>query len=60
MGTLFVGKAHERMVNEKGVVYPVEVVTLSLTFDHKVVNGAGAAAFLQDLKVQTECFTLPA
>jgi 2-oxoisovalerate dehydrogenase E1 component len=60
MGTLFIGKAHERMVNESGVVYPVEVVTLSLTFDHKVVNGAGAAAFLHDLKVLTETFSLPA
>jgi 2-oxoisovalerate dehydrogenase E1 component len=60
MGTLFVGKAHERMVNESGVVYPAEVVTLSLTFDHKVVNGAGAAAFLHDLKVLTETFSLPA
>ncbi len=59
MGTLFIGKAHERMVNESGVVYPVEVVTLSLTFDHKVVNGAGAAAFLHDLKVLTEAFNLP-
>jgi pyruvate/2-oxoglutarate dehydrogenase complex dihydrolipoamide acyltransferase (E2) component len=60
MGTLFIGKAHERMVNDGGVVYPVEVVTLSLTFDHKVVNGAGAAAFLHELKVQAERFTLPA
>ena len=60
MGTLFIGKAHERMVNESGVVYPVEVVTLSLTFDHRVVNGAGAAAFLHDLKVQAEGFRLPA
>jgi pyruvate/2-oxoglutarate dehydrogenase complex dihydrolipoamide acyltransferase (E2) component len=60
MGTLFVGKAHERVVNEGGAVYPAEVVTLSLTFDHKVVNGAGAAAFLHDIKVQAECFSLPA
>jgi 2-oxoisovalerate dehydrogenase E1 component len=60
MATLFVGKAHERMVNESGVVYPVEVVTLSLSFDHKVVNGAGAAAFLHDLKGLAETFSLPA
>jgi 2-oxoisovalerate dehydrogenase E1 component len=60
MGTLFIGKAHERMVNDSGVVYPVEVVTLSLTFDHKVVNGAGAAAFLHDLKMLAEGFSLPA
>jgi pyruvate/2-oxoglutarate dehydrogenase complex dihydrolipoamide acyltransferase (E2) component len=60
MGTLFIGTAHERMVNDGGVVHPVEVVTLSLTFDHKVVNGAGAAAFLQEVRKQFETFQLPA
>lgn len=59
MATLFVGKAHERMVNDGGVVYPAEVATLSLTFDHRVVNGAGAAAFLQDVKKQISGFRLP-
>jgi pyruvate/2-oxoglutarate dehydrogenase complex dihydrolipoamide acyltransferase (E2) component len=33
---------------------------LSLTFDHKVVNGAGAAAFMMDLKKNFESFKLPA
>ncbi|HYC71410.1 MAG TPA: thiamine pyrophosphate-dependent enzyme [Opitutaceae bacterium] len=60
MATLFVGTAHERMINDGGVIHPVEVVTLSLTFDHRVVNGAGAAAFLQDLKREFEQFKLPA
>ena len=60
MATLFVGKAHERMVNEDGVVHPAEVVTLSLTFDHRVVNGAGAAAFLQTVKEQIAEFEIPA
>ncbi|MFI5336999.1 MAG: 2-oxo acid dehydrogenase subunit E2, partial [Opitutales bacterium] len=59
VGTLFIGSAHERMVNEGGVVHPAEVVTLCLTFDHKVVNGAGAAAFLQDVRAQFESFRLP-
>jgi pyruvate/2-oxoglutarate dehydrogenase complex dihydrolipoamide acyltransferase (E2) component len=59
MGTLFIGKAHERMLNDAGVVYPAEVVTLSLTFDHRVVNGAGAAAFLQDVQKQIGTFALP-
>ncbi|MDB6168709.1 MAG: bfmBAB [Verrucomicrobia bacterium] len=58
MSTLFVGTAHERMINDGGVVYPAEVVTLSITFDHKVVNGAGAAAFLQEIKAQFEGFKL--
>ena len=59
MGTLFIGKAHEKMVNDAGVVYPSEVVTLSLTFDHRVVNGAGAAAFLQDVQKQIANFVTP-
>lgn len=59
MGTLFVGKAHMRMINEEGVVSPIEVVTLSLTFDHRVVNGVGAAAFMHDVKLQIEGFVLP-
>jgi 2-oxoisovalerate dehydrogenase E1 component len=59
MGTLFAGKAHERMVNDNDSIYPVEVITLSLTFDHKVVNGAGAAAFLHDLRQEIGSFRLP-
>jgi pyruvate/2-oxoglutarate dehydrogenase complex dihydrolipoamide acyltransferase (E2) component len=59
MGTFFVGTAHEKMINDRGAVYPAEVVTLSLTFDHRVVNGAGAAAFLRDVKAQIENFALP-
>ena len=59
MGTLFVGSAHERLINDGGVIHPAEVVTLSLTFDHKVVNGATAASFLQEVRKQMEGFKLP-
>jgi 2-oxoisovalerate dehydrogenase E1 component len=59
MCTLFVGSAHERLINNGGVIHPAEVITLSLTFDHKVVNGATAAAFLQEVKAQMEGFKLP-
>ncbi|MBI4621901.1 MAG: 2-oxo acid dehydrogenase subunit E2 [Verrucomicrobia bacterium] len=59
MSTLFIGKAHARMLNDGGGAYPAEVVTLSLTFDHRVVNGAGAAAFLREVKAQIENFRLP-
>jgi len=59
MSTLFIGSAHEKMIKDGGVVYPMEVVTLSLTFDHRVVNGAGAAAFMMELKRQFETFKLP-
>ncbi|MDQ6940624.1 MAG: 2-oxo acid dehydrogenase subunit E2, partial [Verrucomicrobiota bacterium] len=51
VGTLFVGSAHK----DEGV----EVITLSLTFDHRVVNGAGAASFARDIKDGIECFEIP-
>ena len=41
------------------MIYPEEVTTLSVTFDHRVVNGAGAAAFLRDVKTEIERFVLP-
>jgi pyruvate/2-oxoglutarate dehydrogenase complex dihydrolipoamide acyltransferase (E2) component len=59
MSTLFIGQAHERMINDDGVVYPSDVITLSLSFDHRVVNGAGAAAFLQDVKRQIAEYRIP-
>ncbi|MDD3179106.1 MAG: thiamine pyrophosphate-dependent enzyme [Opitutaceae bacterium] len=59
MSTLFIGAAHERLHNDGGVIHPVEVATVSLTFDHRIVNGTGAAAFLAEVKQQFENFTLP-
>ena len=59
MSTLVVGQSHVRMIYDQGVVRPEEVVTLSLTFDHRVVNGVGAAAFLHDVKLLVEGFALP-
>jgi hypothetical protein len=38
---------------------PTEVITLSLTFDHRVVNGAGAANFVYDVKERIENFAVP-
>ncbi|MBS0657955.1 MAG: 2-oxo acid dehydrogenase subunit E2 [Verrucomicrobia bacterium] len=61
VGTLFIGEAHWEMQPEGDGSWPVpqEVVTLSLTFDHRIVNGAGAAAFIQDVKKRLETFVLP-
>jgi 2-oxoisovalerate dehydrogenase E1 component len=36
-----------------------EVVTFCLTFDHRIVNGAGGAAFLRDVCREVEAFKLP-
>jgi 2-oxoisovalerate dehydrogenase E1 component len=59
VGTLFVGSAHYE-VSPNGKKAPsVEVITLSLTFDHRVVNGAGAASFVHEIKELIESFAIP-
>lgn len=59
VGTLFIGTAHRELILNKTKNETAEVVTLSLTFDHRVVNGAGAAAFANEIKKQIEKFEIP-
>jgi 2-oxoisovalerate dehydrogenase E1 component len=59
VGTLFVGTAHRELISNKNKNESAEVITLSLTFDHRVVNGAGAAAFVNEVKTQIEKFKIP-
>jgi len=59
MGTLFIGTAHRELIPNKNKNESAEVITLSLTFDHRVVNGAGAAAFANEIKKQIEGFKIP-
>ena len=59
IATLFVGTAHRELIPNKNKNESAEVITLSLTFDHRVVNGAGAAAFANEIKKQIEGFKLP-
>jgi pyruvate/2-oxoglutarate dehydrogenase complex dihydrolipoamide acyltransferase (E2) component len=59
VGTLFVGTAHRELIPNKNKNETAEVITLSLTFDHRVVNGAGAAAFANEIKKQIEGFRVP-
>jgi 2-oxoisovalerate dehydrogenase E1 component len=60
VATLFVGSAHYETIADGKKTAPAEVITLSLTFDHRVVNGAGAANFVHDVKEQIENFAVPA
>ena len=60
VGTLFVGSARREMVMNGKKSESADVITLSLTFDHRVVNGAGAASFVHEIKEQIERFELPA
>jgi len=59
VGTLFVGSAHYELSPNGKKAPSVEVITLSLTFDHRVVNGAGAASFVHEIKELIEGFIIP-
>src|SRR2546421_6794298 len=60
VGTLFIGSAHREMLRNGKKNETAEVITLSLTFDHRVVDGAGAANFAHEIKEQIEQFMIPA
>ena len=60
VGTLFIGSAHREILPNGKKNETAEVITLSLTFDHRVVNGAGAANFAHEIKEQIELFNLKA
>src|SRR6202040_1428147 len=60
VGTLFIGTAHRELVGDKrNKNGATEVITLSLPFAHRVVNGAGAASFVHEIKGQIENFKIP-
>jgi 2-oxoisovalerate dehydrogenase E1 component len=59
VGTLFIGMAHPEIIPNGKKNETAEVITLSLTFDHRVVNGARAAAFVHEIKEQIENFRIP-
>ena len=58
VGTLFIGTAHRELIPNRNKNESAEVITLSLTFDHRVVNGAGAASFANEIKKQIEGFKI--
>lgn len=53
-GILTVGKTSDRLFLEKGEVVPQKLATFGLSVDHRIVDGAIAAAFLQSLKNKLE------
>jgi 2-oxoisovalerate dehydrogenase E1 component len=59
VGTLFVGTAHQEIIPNGKKNETAEVITLSLTFDHRVLNGAAAASFVHDIKQHIESFKIP-
>src|SRR5437773_1794688 len=59
VGTLFVGTAHHEIISNGKKNETAEVITLSLTFDHRVLNGAAAASFVHDIKQHIDAFKIP-
>src|SRR5262249_14161255 len=59
VGTLFIGTAHQEIIPNGKKNETAEVTTLSLTFDHRVVNGARAASFANEVKQEIESFKIP-
>jgi pyruvate dehydrogenase E2 component (dihydrolipoamide acetyltransferase) len=59
VATLFLGEAYWTPLAKMGGYDFVRMVTLSLTFDHRVINGVGAANFINDVRSRIEGFVLP-
>jgi pyruvate dehydrogenase E2 component (dihydrolipoamide acetyltransferase) len=59
VATLFLGEAYWHPVPKMGGFDFVRMVNLSLTFDHRVINGVGAANFINEVKANIEGFVLP-
>ena len=58
VATLFLGEAFWHPVPKMGGFDFVRMVMLSLTFDHRIINGVGAANFLNEVKNRIESFSL--
>ena len=58
VATLFIGAPFQLPDPELESGETMEVVSLVLTFDHRWVNGVGAAAFLSDVRKEIERFNL--
>ncbi|MDX6766507.1 MAG: thiamine pyrophosphate-dependent enzyme [Candidatus Methylacidiphilales bacterium] len=56
VATLLVNAPIEKVIFQNGQPLPRKIVNLALTIDHRVINGAGAAKFLNEVKHQIESF----
>lgn len=51
---LAIGAIEDRPVVEKGAIVPGKVFTITMSCDHRVIDGAVGAAYLKDLKASLE------
>ena len=57
-GILGVNTITTRVREVNGQIVPYSAMTLSLTYDHRALDGAPASRFLKDLAAALEHFTL--
>ncbi len=54
IATFFVGEAHYELIEEAGRPVAAKVATLVMSFDHRLVNGVGAASFINAVRDHIE------
>lgn len=54
VATLFLGEVYKSVVEEEGRLAMQSTSNIALTFDHRVLNGVGAAQFLNAVKANAE------
>jgi len=54
IATFFVGEAHYELIEEAGRPVAAKVATLIMSFDHRLVNGVGAASFINSVRDHIE------
>jgi len=59
VATMVLGETHWQPVARMGSFQFKKVAMLSLSFDHRVINGAGGSDFLNEVKQRIESFELP-
>jgi pyruvate dehydrogenase E2 component (dihydrolipoamide acetyltransferase) len=50
VGILGLGRIADKVVTQAGEIQIRKMMTLSLVFDHRLIDGAPAARFLQEVK----------
>lgn len=54
VGTLYLGEVYRGIDQSQHDLNLVHLVNLALTFDHRLINGVGAATFINDVKHRVE------
>ncbi len=58
VATLAIGEVYQHPVPDGGTFKFEPMVTMTLSFDHRIVNGVGAANFMNDIRGKIETFSL--